>query len=189
MLEIRWHGRGGQGAKTASQLLAVAFLKTGRYVQAFPEYGPERTGAPILAYTRVDECPIRIHAAITEPNIAVVMDPSLLSEQNVAEGLGSEGVLIVNIGQAGRALDLSRFPVTVLSVPGDEMALNTGSRYANTVMVGVVGAWLGEPSREILLEASIEVLARLPISVRNAAQQAIAEGFRYGLGMVPLGRR
>ena len=80
MREIRWHARAGQGAKTASQLYATAALRAGKSVQAFPEYGPERRGAPLRAYTRVDDKPIRRHDSVTKPDVVVVLEPSLLHE-------------------------------------------------------------------------------------------------------------
>nr|NIQ60152.1 pyruvate synthase [Gemmatimonadota bacterium]NIU80368.1 pyruvate synthase [Gammaproteobacteria bacterium]NIW32524.1 pyruvate synthase [Actinomycetota bacterium]NIX24741.1 pyruvate synthase [Actinomycetota bacterium] len=94
MIEIRWHGRGGQGAKTVAQILATALLKTGRHVQAFPEYGPERSGAPMKAYDRVSDRPIRRHCAVTEPDVAVVLDATLLGEVDVTSGLGADGLLL-----------------------------------------------------------------------------------------------
>jgi len=96
MIEVRWHGRGGQGAKTASQFLGEAALETGQYIQAFPEYGPERAGAPMRAYTRISEGPIHIHSSVTNPEIVVVIDPTLLKAVDVTDGLGEEGVLLVN---------------------------------------------------------------------------------------------
>ncbi|MDP6685607.1 MAG: 2-oxoacid:acceptor oxidoreductase family protein [Candidatus Omnitrophota bacterium] len=96
MIEVRWHGRGGQGAKTASQFLGEAALDIGKYIQAFPEYGPERAGAPMKAYTRISEHPIHIHSSVTNPGIVVVIDPSLLLSIDVTEGLGDDGVLLVN---------------------------------------------------------------------------------------------
>jgi pyruvate ferredoxin oxidoreductase gamma subunit len=95
MLEIRWHGRGGQGAKTASQLLAEAAMESGSYIQAFPEYGPERAGAPIRAYTRISDDPVNIHSGVTNPDIVVVIDDSLLQSADVSEGLAG-GILLVN---------------------------------------------------------------------------------------------
>lgn len=96
MIEIRWHGRGGQGAKTASLLLAdVAFTK-GMYVQGFPEYGPERMGAPITAYNRLDMEPISIHSNIYEPDIVVVVDESLIESVDVTAGIKEGGALLVN---------------------------------------------------------------------------------------------
>lgn len=95
-LEIRWHGRGGQGAKTASLLLADAAFATGNYVQGFPEYGPERMGAPITAYNRISEKPIRVHSNIYNPDYVVVVDQTLLEAVNVTEGLKEDGAIIVN---------------------------------------------------------------------------------------------
>ena len=91
MIEIRWHARAGQGAKTAAQLLAEAMLRSGKSVQAFPEYGPERRGAPMRAYTRIDGRPIRRHDSVTHPDVVVVLDPSLVHEADVTEGLWTAG--------------------------------------------------------------------------------------------------
>lgn len=96
MIEIRWHGRGGQGAKTASLLLADAVFATGMYVQGFPEYGPERMGAPITAYNRLDDKPIRVHSNIYEPDIVVVVDETLIGPVDVTKGLKENGKVIVN---------------------------------------------------------------------------------------------
>lgn len=96
MIEIRWHGRGGQGAKTASLLLADAAFNTGKYIQGFPEYGPERMGAPITAYNRIGTSPIRIHSNIYEPDYVVVVDDTLLESVNVTDGLKEDGAIIIN---------------------------------------------------------------------------------------------
>ena len=96
MKEIRWHARAGQGAKTASQLFATASLRSGQSVQAFPEYGPERRGAPLRAYTRVSDRPIRRHDSVTTPDVVVVLEPSLLGEVDVAEGLSPKGFVLLN---------------------------------------------------------------------------------------------
>jgi pyruvate ferredoxin oxidoreductase gamma subunit len=96
LMEVRWHGRGGQGAKTAAQFLAEAALELGKWIQAFPEYGPERAGAPIRAYTRISDQNITIHSSVTHPDIVVVIDPTLLDVVDVTEGLGADGALIVN---------------------------------------------------------------------------------------------
>ena len=90
MVEIRWHGRGGQGAKTAALLFGEAALATGKYIQAFPEYGPERMGAPVQSFNRISDKPITIHCGITEPNYVVVLDPTLMDCVSVAEGLSKE---------------------------------------------------------------------------------------------------
>lgn len=96
MIEIRWHGRGGQGAKTASLLLADAAFNTGKYIQGFPEYGPERMGAPITAYNRISDNEIRIHSNIYEPDFVVVVDDSLIGSVDVTKGLKKEGAILVN---------------------------------------------------------------------------------------------
>lgn len=96
IVEIRWHGRGGQGAKTAALLLADVAFKTGKYVQGFPEYGPERMGAPITAYNRISENQIRVHSNIYDPDFVVVVDEGLLDVVNVTDGLKQDGAIVVN---------------------------------------------------------------------------------------------
>ncbi len=95
-IEIRWHGRGGQGAKTAALLLADVCFKTGAYVQGFPEYGPERMGAPITAFNRISDRQIRVHSNIYNPDLVVVVDETLLSSVDVTAGLSEDGAIIVN---------------------------------------------------------------------------------------------
>lgn len=99
-IEIRWHGRGGQGAKTASLLLADVAFSTGKYVQGFPEYGPERMGAPITAYNRISDNEIRVHSNIYEPQFVVVVDETLLESVDVTKGLKKEGAIIVNTSKS-----------------------------------------------------------------------------------------
>ncbi len=96
LIEIRWHGRGGQGAKTASLLLADAAFNTGKYIQGFPEYGPERMGAPITAYNRISDKPITIHSNIYEPDYVVVVDDTLLETVPVTAGLKNTGAIVIN---------------------------------------------------------------------------------------------
>lgn len=96
LIEIRWHGRGGQGAKTASLLLADAAFNTGKYIQGFPEYGPERMGAPITAYNRISSKPITIHSNIYYPDFVVVVDDTLLESVDVTAGLKNDGGIIIN---------------------------------------------------------------------------------------------
>lgn len=100
VLEIRWHGRGGQGAKTAALLLADVAFNTGKFVQGFPEYGPERMGAPITAYNRISDTQIRVHSNIYEPEYVVVVDETLLSSVDVTKGLKESGAIIVNSEKA-----------------------------------------------------------------------------------------
>jgi len=95
-MEIRWHGRAGQGVVTAGELLAEAALEEGKYFQAFPDYGPERMGAPVKSYTRISDEPIEIHYQILTPEVVVVVNPNLLGVVDVTEGLAKDGVLIIN---------------------------------------------------------------------------------------------
>ena len=104
IIEIRWHGRGGQGAKTASLLLADAAFNTGKYVQGFPEYGPERMGAPITAYNRISDKRCTIHSNIYEPDYVVVVDATLLADVDVTSGLKKEGAIIINSDKAPEEL-------------------------------------------------------------------------------------
>jgi pyruvate ferredoxin oxidoreductase gamma subunit len=144
VIEIRWHGRAGQGAKTASLLLASAAMAEGRDVQAFPEYGPERSGAPMRAYTRIDTRKIRRRYGITEPDVVVVLDESLLQEANPTEGLRDGGLLIVN---SERDLD------GAICIPASRIAAQ-GAGFVNVVMLGAVSAALGEPALEAVLAAA-----------------------------------
>jgi pyruvate ferredoxin oxidoreductase gamma subunit len=96
IIEIRWHGRGGQGAKTVAEFLAFVALNEGKYSQGFPEYGPERSGAPIKGYTRISDGPIKMHSAVYHPDIVLVLDSSLLESVNVCEGLKEGGPVIIN---------------------------------------------------------------------------------------------
>jgi pyruvate ferredoxin oxidoreductase gamma subunit len=141
MIEIRWHGRGGQGAKTASQFLAEAALEAGKHIQAFPEYGPERAGAPIRSYTRIDDKPIRLHSPITNPQKVVVIDPTLLDSIDVTEGLGEDGVLIVNSNSSPKQIrEKTGFTSgKVATVDATRISLETlGIPMPNTPMLGAL---------------------------------------------------
>jgi pyruvate ferredoxin oxidoreductase gamma subunit len=96
IIEIRWHGRGGQGAKTAALLLADAALSSGKYVQAFPEYGPERMGAPVASFDRISSKPILLHSGVTNPDVVLVLDPTLIESVDITEGVSDDGVVIIN---------------------------------------------------------------------------------------------
>src|SRR3989338_11602774 len=96
LIEIRWHGRGGQGAKTAALLFADAALSSGKYIQAFPEYGPERMGAPVTSFNRLSSKPILRHSGVANPDVVIVLDPTLMETTDVLEGMNEGGTLIVN---------------------------------------------------------------------------------------------
>ena len=173
LTEIRWHARAGQGAKTAAQLLALSLLRAGKSVQAFPEYGPERRGAPLRAFTRVSDRPIRRHDTITDPELVVVLEPSLVHELDVAEGLDPEGLVLVNAEEPPEELA----GVSLRCVPATRLAAGHGSSFVNLVMVGAAGAALGEPSLEDLQDAAAELLGRKTDA--EAVREAVAEGYRW----------
>jgi len=141
MFEIRWHGRGGQGAKTAALLFGDAAVSTGKYIQAFPEYGPERMGAPVASFNRISSIPIRIHSGITNPEVVVVLDVSLIEQVNVLEGLDHEkGILILNTSETpGEIKKKLNFNGKVYTVDATKISIETiGRDIPNTPMMGAL---------------------------------------------------
>lgn len=141
ILEIRWHGRGGQGTKTASLLLADAAFNTGKYVQGFPEYGPERMGAPITAYNRISGERCTVHSNIYEPDYVVVTDATLLSAVDVTRGLKKDGAIVINSDKEPEQLrpSLRGWEGKIFTIDAANISLETlGSNYPNTPMLGAV---------------------------------------------------
>ncbi|MFB0526423.1 MAG: 2-oxoacid:acceptor oxidoreductase family protein [bacterium] len=141
LIEVRFHGRGGQGAKTAAQLLAETALGGGMYIQAFPEYGPERSGAPMRAYTRISDKPINLHCGVTSPSVVIVIDPTIMDTVDVAEGLGNQGILIVNTEEKPDAIrKKTNFKKgKVFTVDATQISLDTlGRPMPNTPMLGAL---------------------------------------------------
>lgn len=141
LIEIRWHGRGGQGAKTASLLLADAAFNTGKYIQGFPEYGPERMGAPITAYNRIGNTPIRIHSNIYEPDYVVVVDDSLLEAVDVTAGLKPDGAIVINTTKGRDELKslLNGYTGDVYTIDARKISLETlGKYFPNTPMLAAI---------------------------------------------------
>ncbi len=141
LVEVRWHGRGGQGAVTAGKVLAEAALDAGLYFQAFPEYGPERMGAPIQAFTRISDHPVDLHCQIEEPDVVVVLDPTLLGTVNVTEGLKPDGILLVNTSASPAEIreQLNLRTGRVFTVDASRIALETlGREITNTPMLGAL---------------------------------------------------
>ena len=143
LTEIRWHGRAGQGIVTASELVAEAALKDGKYFQAFPEYGPERMGAPIKAYTRISDEPVEIHYQILNPEVVVVVNPNLLGAVDVTEGLSKGGIVIVNTPETAEQirtrLSLVGKPARVFAVDATRIAMETIKRdIPATLMIGAI---------------------------------------------------
>jgi pyruvate ferredoxin oxidoreductase gamma subunit len=173
LTEIRWHARAGQGAKTAAQILALALLRDGKGVQAFPEYGPERRGAPLRAFTRISDRPVRRHDSITDPDFVVVLEPSLVRDAGVADGLDPDGLVVFNGETAPTELD----GVRVRCVPATRLAGTLGSTFLNIVMLGAVAAALGQPTLERLREAAVETLGGKVDS--GSLDRALAEGYAW----------
>jgi pyruvate ferredoxin oxidoreductase gamma subunit len=143
LVEVRWHGRGGQGAKTAALLLAEAASDAGgKYIQAFPEYGPERMGAPVQAFTRISDAPITMHCNVTNPGTVVILDPSLIGGSvDVTSGVGESGVYIVNTNATPEEMraKLGIKAGKVYTVDANQIALDTiGRAIPNTPMMGAL---------------------------------------------------
>ena len=179
LTEIRWHGRGGQGVVTAGKLLAETALGTGQHFQAFPDYGPERMGAPIRAYTRLSSGPITIHSQIDEPNVVLVLDPTLLATVAVTEGLKDDGTLVVNTPMSpGEVREATGFETgKVFTVNASHIAIDEmGREITNTPMLGAFAratgifdindlvdqlrAWFGKKISSDLVEANVRAMQR-----------------------------
>lgn len=141
LTEIRWHGRGGQGAKTAALLLADVCFKIGKHVQGFPEYGPERMGAPITAYDRISDSPIRVHSNIYEPDFVVVVDETLLHTVDVTKGIKKGGAILINTERQSEDLIpyLNGFKGRVYTINAREVCMKTlGKYFPNTPMLAAI---------------------------------------------------
>ena len=137
-LEIRWHGRGGQGAKTAALLLAEVAFKTGKNAQGFPEYGPERMGAPITAYDRISDKPIRVHSNIYDPQFVVVVDETLIEIVDVTAGLREDGAIIINTAKSKEEIipHLRGYKGKVYTIDARQIAMDTiGKNLPKTPMI------------------------------------------------------
>ena len=140
MIEIRWHGRGGQGAVTSVEMLAMAAIEAGKYAQGFPAFGPERRGAPVMAFNRISEKPIKIRSGIYRPDVVVVLDPSLVGLVNVTDGLKPGGILVVNTSKSASEIRKTLnykgklFTVDATHIAREEL----GVPIANTTMLGAL---------------------------------------------------
>ena len=155
LIEIRWHGRGGQGAKTASLLLADAAFNTGKYIQGVPEYGPERMGAPLTAYNRISDKPITIHSNIYEPDYVVVVDDTLLESVDVTAGLKQTGAIVINTTKSAEYLKkvLHGYGGSIYTIDAKKISLETlGKYFPNTAMLAAIVKVSHIMSDEALLE-------------------------------------
>jgi pyruvate ferredoxin oxidoreductase gamma subunit len=142
MVEIRWHGRGGQGTVTAAKVLADACLSGGRHVQAFPEYGPERAGAPLRAYNRISQQLLRMHCPVLNPGVVAVVDATLLDAMNVAEGALDDAIFVVNTSKAPKEVRekiKAKTSQKVYTIDATKISIETiGRPMPNTPMLGAV---------------------------------------------------
>jgi len=178
LVEIRWHGRGGQGAVTSAELMARAAINEGKYAQAFPSFGPERRGAPVQAFVRIDSRrPIRIRAEIREPDVVVVLDPSLLSIVNVAAGLKPGGMVIVNTRKDAEQIS-KEFGInaSLATVNATRIAKELlGVPITNTTMVGAVVKSTGLVELESLVEPLKSRFGRMAERNINVMRRAYEE--------------
>jgi len=175
IIEIRWHGRGGQGAVTSAGLLAQAALNEDKYAQAFPSFGPERRGAPVLAFVRISsQQPIKIRAEITQPDVVVVLDPSLLRIVNVTSGLKANGMVVVNTRKQAEqirqefSLNWSLATVDATSIAREILGLPI----TNTTMLGALVRATGVVQLDSLVEPLRHRFDRLAERNINAMKKA-----------------
>ena len=178
IVEVRWHGRGGQGSWTASEVLARTAIYEGKYIQSFPEFGPERMGAPVKAYTRISDEPIRLHCAVYSPQVAAVMDPTLLATVPVTKGLGETGILIVNTPKEPKTIkeELKMAKGNVWTVSATDIAMRIlGRSITNTAMLGVVARATGIVKMESIEKA---VKGRFPSPLAEKNIGVIKEAYK-----------
>jgi len=178
MIEIRWHGRGGQGAVTSAELVAQAAIREDRYAQAFPSFGPERRGAPVQAFVRVSgNKPIKTRAEITEPDVVVVLDPGLLPIVNITSGLKEDGLIVVNTRKS--AIELRNefgYTARLATVNANQIARELlGVLITNTTMVGALVKATGVVSPDSLVEPLNVRFGRIADRNINAMRKAYEE--------------
>jgi pyruvate ferredoxin oxidoreductase gamma subunit len=185
MFQIRIHGRGGQGVVTAAELLSIAAFREGRFAQAFPSFGSERTGAPVVAFCRIDDHEIRLREPVSRPDALIIQDPTLLHQVDVFAGLGRDGYILINTARSFEALGVSEFlsgfdPARLHTVPATELALkHIGRPVPNAALPGGFAAL----SNRISLEAvAAGIRDRFSGSVAEANVSAAVEAFDYVSG-------
>ncbi len=184
--QIRIHSRGGQGAKTAAQILAEAAISGGKFAQAFSEYGPERSGAPMKTFFRVSNQPIRLHCDVKEPDLILVIDPSLLDSINVTEGLADNGVVIVNCGGSPAEIrkHLKKKNCEVYNLDGTKIAMELfGKDIPNMPMLGALIKVTGLISCEQLIESVRKKFSRkLGETLTEKNVEALKRGYEMDIG-------
>jgi pyruvate ferredoxin oxidoreductase gamma subunit len=180
IIEIRWHGRGGQGAVTSAEIMAEAAISEGKFAQAFPSFGPERRGAPVQAFVRIcADRAIRIRSSITDPDVVVVLDPGLLRAVNVASGLKPGGIIVINTSKTVSQIHQEfKLEARLATVGATKIALETlGVPITNTTMIGAVLKVAESVKMESLFEPINKRFGRLAEKNINALKRAYAETF------------
>jgi pyruvate ferredoxin oxidoreductase gamma subunit len=178
MFQVRFHGRGGQGVVTAAELLAVAAFREGRRAQAFPSFGLQRMGAPVMSFCRIDDKPIRTHEPVTEPDALIIQDPTLLHQAELFAGLGIEGYMLINSTKSFDELGLDEFVKDfhrerLLVVPASALALtHLGRPLPGAAMLGGFAALTGVVSTEAVLAAINDRFAGAVAEGNSAAARA-----------------
>lgn len=180
MIEVRWHGRGGQGAKSASAILAEVLFEEGKHVQAFPEYGAERQGAPIRAYNRVSSNPIRRRCGVQNPHIVVVVDPTMVESANPCDGCREDAIYLVNSTEHAavlrKRLNLPKAS-RVLAVDATKITLEElGQNRPNAPLLGALSHVFSDVSVEAFADHFTKKMQQLPPKVLEANRRAILRG-------------
>ncbi|MGZ5237241.1 MAG: 2-oxoacid:acceptor oxidoreductase family protein [Caldimonas sp.] len=182
MLQIRIHGRGGQGVVTAAELLSIAAFEQGRHAQAFPSFGSERTGAPVVAFCRIDDKEIRLREPILTPDVLIVQDPTLLHQVDVFQGLVADGYVLINTRHSFNELGLAEIATRfrherLITVPATEIALkHLGRPLPNAVLLGGFAALSGLIRLDAVAHA---IRAKFAGKVAEANVAAASEAFEY----------
>lgn len=175
MIEIRFHGRGGQGSVIGAEILADAVFREGKYVQAFPYFGVERRGAPVTAYTRIDSEPIRLRTNIYNPDTVVVLDPTLLSKVDITEGLPKSGTIVINTNLDPEDIGLGGYMVATVDATKIARANRLGSSTSpivNTAILGAVSKVTSLVGIDSLLASIQSKVPAKKVENANAAQEA-----------------
>ncbi|MFC1957573.1 2-oxoacid:acceptor oxidoreductase family protein [Chloroflexota bacterium] len=177
LVEIRWHGRGGQGAVTSAELLAKAAIDEDKYAQGFPSFGPERRGAPVLAFDRISGSPIRIRSEVTEPDVVVVLDSSLLSIVNISSGLKETGILIINTRKSFEDIEAdfgNKWQLAIIDATKIAREL-LGVPIVNTTMLGTLLRATGVVKLESMVKPTEQRFGRLAERNLEAMRRAFEE--------------
>ncbi len=177
MIEVRIHGRGGQGGVTSAELVALAAIDEGNYAQAFPSFGPERRGAPVLSFIRVDSAPITMRYEVREPDVVVVLDPSLIAVANVTSGLKKDGVIVINTGKPIETIKKEyNIQAKTAVVDATKIAREImGLPITNTTMIGALVRATGIVKLESLTEPLKHRFGRIAEKNIQVCEQAYNE--------------